>query len=94
MKPKFGKYYLLKNNIYYRSIDLQRDVMFKDKVVVKCESASFGNGGYFGSLVDISEIYNDMETKNEIVFGENDIIEEYKLSGMPLFYMDFNTMFK
>ena len=88
MKPKFGKYYLLRTNKYYHSIDLQRDVMFKDKVVVKCGS-SFGIGGYFGYLVDTSELYNDMETKNEIVFSEEDVISEYQLSGMPLMYTDF-----
>lgn len=90
MKPEFGKYYLLRNNIYYHSIDLQRDVMFTGKLAVKC-SSSFGNGGYFGYLINTSENYNDIETKNEIEFRENDIISEYQLKGMPLMYMDFNA---
>ena len=88
MKPEFGKYYLLKTNKYYRSIDLQRDVMFNGELAIKCGS-SFGIGGYFGCLIDTSELYNDMETKNEIVFSEEDVISEYQLSSMPLMYMDF-----
>ena len=92
MKPKIGKYYLLRTDRYYRSIDLQRDVMFYGKLAVKCESA-FGYDGYFGSLVNTAEIYDDLETNNDIEFSEKDIISEYKLSKLPLMYMDFPSKF-
>ena len=88
MKPKFNKYYLLDTNHTYWSIDLQRMIKFVDKLVVKC-TATHNNKMYFGNLINTSEIYNDLETNNEITFCQEDIIEEYKLHKMPLFYMDF-----
>ena len=88
MKPKFNKYYLLDTNHTYWSIDLQRMIKFVDKLVVKC-TATHNDKMYFGNLINTSEVYNDLETNNEITFCQEDIISEYKLHLMPLFYMDF-----
>lgn len=88
MNPEFNKYYLLDTNHSYWSVDLQRVIKFVDKLVVKC-IATHDNKIYFGNIVNISEVYNDLETNNEIIFYQEDIIEEYKLHKMPIFYMDF-----
>jgi len=88
MKAKYGKYYLLDNTKYYRSVDLQRDVKFTEKLVIKC-SSEIREGWHFGTLINTSEIYDDLETNNEIVFSDEDIINDYKLFKAPLIYMDF-----
>ena len=88
MKAEYGKYYLLDNTKYYRSIDLQRDVKFTGKLAIKCDS-EIGEGWYFGILINTSEIYDDLETNNEITFNDEDIIDGYELSKVPLLYMDF-----
>lgn len=88
MKAKYGKYYLLDNTKYYRCVDLQRDVKFTGKLAVKCDS-EIGEGLHFGTLINTSEIYDDLETNNEIVFGDENIIDNYELSKAPLIYMDF-----
>jgi uncharacterized pyridoxamine 5'-phosphate oxidase family protein len=63
-------------------------IKFVDKLVVKC-TATHNDKMYFGNLINTSEVYNDLETNNEITFCQEDIISEYKLHLMPLFYMDF-----
>lgn len=88
MKPKFNKYYLLDTNHVYWSIDLQRMIKFVDKLVVKC-TATYNNKMYFGNLINTSEVYDDLETNNEITFCKEDIIGEYKLHLIPLLYIDF-----
>lgn len=88
MKPKFNKYYLLDTNHAYWSIDLQRMIKFVDKLAVKC-TAIYNDKMYFGNLINTSEVYNDLETNNEITFCQEDIIGEYKLHLIPLLYIDF-----
>ena len=88
MKPKFNKYYLLDINHTYWSIDLQRMIKFVDKLVVKC-TATYNDKMYFGNLINTSEVYDDLETNNEITFCQEDIIGEYKLHLIPLLYIDF-----
>ena len=88
MKPIQGNFYLLNNDKFYFSIDLQRKVKFETRIAIKC-SSYIGNGWYFGELVDTSEVYTEFVTNNEITFNETDIIDTYKLKEMPLLYMDF-----
>lgn len=88
MKAEYGKYYLLDNTKYYRCVDLQRDVKFTGKLAIKCDS-EISEGWHFGTLINTSEIYDDLETNNEIVFGDENIIDDYELSKAPLIYMDF-----
>jgi len=88
MKPKFNKYYLLDTNHVYWSINLQRMIKFVDKLVVKC-IATYNDKMYFGNLINTSEVYDDLETYNEITFCQEDIISEYKLNLKPLVYIDF-----
>ena len=88
MKAEYRKYYLLDNTKYYRSVDLQRDVKFTGKLAIKCDS-EIGEGWHFGILINTSEIYDDLETNNEIVFSDEDIMDNYELSKAPLLYMDF-----
>ncbi len=88
MKPEPNKYYLLDTNHTYWSIDLKRMIKFVDKLVIKC-TAIYNDDMYFGNLINTSEIYDDLETDNEIEFLEEDIIDEYQLKDMPLIYMDF-----
>jgi len=90
IKPKFNKYYLLDTNHAYWSIDLQRMIKFVDKLVVKCMATyKYNDEMYFGNLINTSEVYDDLETNNEITFCQKDIIREYKLHKTHIFFVDF-----
>jgi len=88
MKGEYGKYYLLDNTKYYKSVDLQREVKFSGKLAVKCDS-QFEENHHFGMLIDISNIYDDHITNNEIIFSDDDIIDTYKFFKAPVLYIDF-----
>lgn len=92
MKSEYGKYYILTNEHPYFSVDLQRMIMFPDKLVVKCDSGfGYNNKGHFGILLKLSTTFSDCLTDNEIEFYDEDIIEEYTFNYKPIInFIDFD----
>ena len=92
MKAKVNKFYVLRTDNYYFSVDLQRNVKFDSKLIVKCTNHyGYNDTGHFGIILDNFGMSN-YETKNQIQFSDSDIIKEYDYnSNLPLFYMDFQS---
>lgn len=97
---QFDKYYKLNPNNYYWCIQLQQEIMFKDRAVVKATQRTafdVSDKGrlWFGKVVVklISGI--DQESEFEIEFLEEDVVGEYKFNDTPpppqilCPYMDF-----
>ena len=90
LKIEYGKYYLLNTENYYFCPDLRRKIKFVGKVAIKCGS-KFGDDGFFGELINTeSEFGPDYQTNVEIEFGSDDVISEYELRDMPVFFIDFD----
>lgn len=90
MKYEVGKYYKLNPSKSYWSVDLQRNVRFDGRVIVKL--TNFVNDkAMFGNLVNtgIFAFSPDYDTNNSIEFNENDIIEEYTFNNGSVMFFDF-----
>jgi hypothetical protein len=91
MKAEANKYYKLNSSYSYFCVTIQRYVKFLGLVVVKAENAGILDPTHYGYLVDTSNPGGpDYESELcEIEFKDEDILNEYQLKDMPLFYMDF-----
>lgn len=91
MNAEYGKYYQLNNSKSYFCVTIQRAVKFEGLLVVKPEKAGIDDIIHYGYLVDTSNPSGpDYESELcEIEFKDEDILNEYQLKDMPLFYMDF-----
>lgn len=95
---EFDKYYKLNPNNYYWCIQLQQEIKFKDRVVVKATQRTGFNVGengrlWFGKMVVRLFTGIDELTETEIEFMEDDVVGEYELQKtpppIPFFYIDF-----
>ena len=91
MKAELNKYYQLNNSKSYFCVTIQRIVKFEGLLIIKPEKAGIDDIMHYGYLVDTSNPSGpDYESELcEIEFKDEDIISEYQLKNMPLFYMDF-----
>jgi len=88
-----NKYYRLDNNRSYFCPTLQCRVKFPDGIVVRPTKCFFyDKSSWFGRIINVG-VSIDYETKNEIEFTEDAVIEEYQFKDKPLaFYCE--TIFK
>lgn len=95
---QFDKYYKLNPNNYYWCIQLQQEIKFKDRVVVKATQRSAWDVSekgrlWFGKVVVKMITGIDQVSEIEIEFLEEDVFGEYELQktppSIPLLYMDF-----
>lgn len=91
MKAELNKYYQLNNSKSYFCVTIQRRVKFEGLLVIKPEKAGIDDIMHYGYLVDTSNPGGpDYESELcEIEFKDEDILNEYQLKDMSLFYMDF-----
>jgi hypothetical protein len=92
MKAEFGKYYILNNDKYYFSVELQRNIKFNEPLIIKCGSGFFKTC-HFGYLINTgignTGIGNDVITDNEIEFSDEDVVSEYFLRVNQINFVDF-----
>ena len=87
-----NKYYRLDNNRSYFCPTLQCRVKFPDGIVVRPVKHSIYRDFWFGRIINVG-VSIDNETKNEIEFTEDAVIEEYQFKDkMPIYYSE--TIFK
>ena len=91
MKVELNKYYQLNNSKSYFCVTIQRRVKFEGLLVIKPEKAVIDDIMHYGYLVDTNNPSEpDYESELcEIEFKDEDILNEYQLKDMPLFYIDF-----
>ena len=95
---EFDKYYELNLDRYYWCIQLQQEIKFKDRVVVKATQRTaldVSDKGrlWFGKVVIKLITGINQESEFEIEFLEEDVVGEYKFNEtspqIPFFYMDY-----